>query len=69
MSTTMLFRSEATPTGLGEGGPDNLHVAEAAATVHGDSVNANGIELGEATDDNVEATIISAATFARANHR
>jgi hypothetical protein len=67
--TTMLFRSETSPTGLGDEGPDNLHAAEAAATVHGDSVNLYGIELGEATDDDVEATIISAATFARADHR
>jgi hypothetical protein len=66
--TTMLFRSEATFTGLGDDGPDNLHAAEAAATVHGDSVTAYGIELGEATDDNVEATIISAETIARATH-
>jgi hypothetical protein len=64
--TTMLFRSEPIPTGLGDEGPDNLHAAEAAATVHGDSVNAYGIELGEATDDDVEASIISAATIARA---
>jgi hypothetical protein len=64
--TTMLFRSESVPTGLGAEGPDNLHAAEAAATVHGDSVNAYGIELGEATDDNVEARIISADTIARA---
>jgi hypothetical protein len=65
--TTMLFRSEFRPTGLGDEGPDNLHTAEAAATVHGDSVNVYGIELGEATDDNVEARIISVATIARAN--
>ena len=64
--TTMLFRSESRTAGLGDEGPDNLHTAEAAATVHGDSVNAYGIELGEATDDNVEATIISADTIARA---
>jgi len=67
--TTMLFRSDPDPAGLGDQGPDNLHAAEAAATVHGDSVTAYGIELGEATDDNVEATIISAATLARASHR
>lgn len=67
--TTMLFRSESRPTALGDEGPDNLHAAEAAATVHGDSVNAYGIELGEATDDNVEARIISADTIARATHR
>ena len=67
--TTMLFRSGSTVTGLGDDGPDNLHAAEAAATVHGDSVNAYGIELGEATDDNVEARIISADTIARATHR
>jgi hypothetical protein len=67
--TTMLFRSEPSLTGLGDQGPDDLHAAEAAATVHGDSVNAYGIELGEATDDNVEATIISADTIARATRR
>ena len=67
--TTMPFRSEAIFAGLGEEGPDNLHAAEAAATVHGDSVNAYGIELGEATDDNVEARIISADTIARATQR
>ena len=67
--TTMLLRSESRPAGLGDEGPDNLHEAEAAATFHGDSVSAYGIELGEATDDNVEATIISADTIARATHR
>jgi len=66
--TSMLFRSESIPAGLGDEGPDNLHAAEAAANVHGDSVNAYGIELGEATDDDVEASIISAATIARATH-
>ena len=63
--TTMLFRTS--PTGLGDEGPDNLHAAEAGATVHGDSVNAYGIERGEATDDDVEARIISATTLARVN--
>jgi hypothetical protein len=30
--------------------------------------HANGIEMGEATDDNVEATVIPAELFARINH-
>jgi hypothetical protein len=66
--STLLFRTEPDLTGLGDEGPDNLHAAEAAATVHGDSVSANGIEMGEATDDNVEATVIPAELFARINH-
>ena len=61
--TTMPFHSD--PTGLGDQGPDNLHAAEAAATVHGDSVNAYGIEMGEATDDDIEARIISADLLVR----
>ncbi|HZA02983.1 MAG TPA: hypothetical protein VE617_00330 [Propionibacteriaceae bacterium] len=67
--STMLFRSEAPLTALTDEGPDNLHAAEAAATVHGDSVTVYGIEVGEASDDDVEARIISAATLARTNHR
>lgn len=66
--STLLFRTEPDLTGLRDEGPDNLHTAEAAATVHGDSVSVNGIEMGEATDDNVEATVIPAELFARINH-
>ena len=59
--TQLPFRSDA--HGTADDGPDNLVTAQGAGTVAGDSVFANGLETGEASEDDVLATVIPAGAF------